>query len=253
MALATDESTSAKKPDKAWRIPLFAQVRDQLRREILDGEFQPGDAIPPEPQLCRRFGVSRITLRHSVDDLVREGLLDKLPGKGTFVRASQYETSLMSLGGFGHNASSFRNRPRRKVLRKFTQSLDSVRAKRLGVSEGTKAYGLERLLLDGDEILAMDTTRYPCDLVPGFPDLIDDMTSTFDVLQTHYGLKPCGTTGELRIGYASLKEAENLRCETNEPIINIDKIIMTTGHQPVALSELALRPHHVNVHFEYDS
>ncbi len=253
MTLATDGAEPASASRRSPRRPLFAQVRDELRHEILDGAYTPGDDIPPEPELCERFGVSRITLRHSVDDLVREGLLDKLPGKGTFVRGSRFRTSLMSLSGFGHDLDHFKVGPRRKVLRKFTERLDRARSQRLGVEEGAYVVGLERLLQDGDETLAMDTTRYPRGLVPGFLDLIDDTTSTFEVLRDHYGFELVGTKGELRIGYASVKEAENLRCETNEPLINIDKIIMTTGRRPIALSELALRPHHVNVSFEVDS
>lgn len=252
MSLAPGKDSPTSEPPRPPHEPLFVQVRNQLRQEILEGTYRPGAAIPAEPQLCQRFGVSRVTLRHSIDDLVNEGLIDKLPGKGTFVRGTQYETSLMSLGGFGHRPDHFKSEPRRRVLRKFTDTLDPVRSLRLEVPAGSPVVGLERLLMDGDEILAMDTTRYLADLVPGFLDQIDETTSTFEVLDHSYGLRICRTTGELRIGYASAREAHNLMCEANEPILNIDKILFAIGPRPVALSELALRPHHVNVHFEVD-
>lgn len=61
---------------------LFLAVREQIRR----GVYREGDPIPTEEQLCQAFGVSRITVRRAVADLVEEGWLEKRIGRGTFVR-----------------------------------------------------------------------------------------------------------------------------------------------------------------------
>lgn len=250
MSVPMGRRTSEDARQRAGGRPLFAQVRDDLRSHILDGSYAPGDAIPPEPELCEHYGVSRITLRRSVSDLVSEGLLDKLPGKGTFVRGASYETTLMSLKGFGRNPAMFAVGPRRRVLGTFTESVDALRAEWMGLEAGTEVVGLQRLLQDGDDVLALDTTRYPSALVPGLLGLVDDETSTFDLLQDHYGLAIGRATGEVRIGYASRLEADSLGCAMNEPVLNIDKVVRTMDGQAIVLSQLALRPHRVNIHFE---
>lgn len=68
---------------------LFRSLREQIRR----GVFPVGSAIPPEDQLGRLFGVSRITVRRAVSDLVDAGWLEKRMGRGTFVRVSETETA----------------------------------------------------------------------------------------------------------------------------------------------------------------
>lgn len=68
--------------------PLYAQVRDLLRAEITDGTHAPGDKLPSESTLAARFGVNRLTLRHAVAELAREGLVVARQGSGTYVTES---------------------------------------------------------------------------------------------------------------------------------------------------------------------
>jgi GntR family transcriptional regulator len=63
-------------------VPLYVQVREILRGEY--SQLSPRTAIPTELELIERFGVSRITLRKAVDDLVVDGLLERHQGRGTF-------------------------------------------------------------------------------------------------------------------------------------------------------------------------
>lgn len=72
-----------REPGTALHRQLFMVLRDQMTR----GLYGPGDLIPKEDDLCRRFGVSRITVRRAVADLEHLGLVEKQPGRGTFVRA----------------------------------------------------------------------------------------------------------------------------------------------------------------------
>lgn len=63
-------------------VPKYVAVRDNLRQRAQ--AMQPGEKLPAEPELCERYGVSRITLRHAVGDLIQEGLLAREQGRGTF-------------------------------------------------------------------------------------------------------------------------------------------------------------------------
>lgn len=63
------------------------EIEYQLRQNILDGVWQAGDRIPAEHQLSEQFGVAYMTTRQAVSSLVQSGLLQRIPGKGTFVLA----------------------------------------------------------------------------------------------------------------------------------------------------------------------
>jgi len=66
---------------------LHRQVYLVLRDRLLGGAFAPREQLPPEPVLCEQFGVSRITLRRAVADLVADGLVERVQGRGTFATA----------------------------------------------------------------------------------------------------------------------------------------------------------------------
>ncbi|MET4577153.1 GntR family transcriptional regulator [Ottowia thiooxydans] len=71
--------------------PRYVQVADILSREIAAGQFPVGTLLPPEPQLCQRFAVSRHTVREAVRLLCEQGLLSRQQGVGTRVLAKKLE------------------------------------------------------------------------------------------------------------------------------------------------------------------
>ncbi|MBP6813931.1 MAG: GntR family transcriptional regulator, partial [Burkholderiaceae bacterium] len=79
--------------------PLFAQVREHLRRSILEGTLAPGDRLPSESALIDQHGVSRITVRQALADLQSAGLIDTVNGKGSFVTRPDHPTTLGPLVG----------------------------------------------------------------------------------------------------------------------------------------------------------
>ncbi len=71
--------------DRSADQPLHAQLKGLIRRAIEDGRLRPGDRLPTEHELCRHFGLSRTPVRQALLELAQEGLLTRVPGRGTFV------------------------------------------------------------------------------------------------------------------------------------------------------------------------
>ena len=74
--------------DRTLDTPLYLQLAALLREDIAAGRLRPGDKLPSESELVERYGVGRVTVREALALLVNEGLLRKLQGRGTFVRAA---------------------------------------------------------------------------------------------------------------------------------------------------------------------
>jgi GntR family transcriptional regulator len=70
---------------KELGVPLYHQIQHLIRHRIMSGEYVPGGQIPSENELCRELNVSRVTLREALRELVRDRMLRKVQGKGTFV------------------------------------------------------------------------------------------------------------------------------------------------------------------------
>lgn len=80
--------------------PLFAQLRDRLRAHILNGGLASGSKLPSEAELEAEHGVSRITVRQALAELHAAGLIEKVNGKGSFVKRPEPPHGLGPLTGF---------------------------------------------------------------------------------------------------------------------------------------------------------
>lgn len=90
--------------------PAYVQLANIIRRQIADGIFRPGDQLPSEAQLCRRYGISPMTVRRSINLLADQGVINTAQGRGTFVKALEISKASFDLQElqdlFRHNAAS---------------------------------------------------------------------------------------------------------------------------------------------------
>src|SRR5688572_32774527 len=80
-------------------VPLYHQLATSLSAAIAEGRFKPGERLPSEPELARRFGVTRPTVRQATRLLAERRLVEAKRGSGTFVRTPAEQVDLFSLAG----------------------------------------------------------------------------------------------------------------------------------------------------------
>lgn len=192
----------------------FRSVHTELLG-LLDG-LAVGDALPAERALAAELGVSRMTLRRAVDELVRDGRLVRRQGAGTFVAAPKISASL--------HVSSFSDDMRRRghVPRSRTIAIDEVFAgpqlgRRLDVSPGARVLRVGRLRLADDAPMAIETLHVPLDLVPGLTG--DDLTdaSFYALLATRYGIVLARGLQEIEPTVTDERESELLQVPLHSP------------------------------------
>ncbi len=160
---------------------------EQLRSILIDlaRTLAPGDLLPSERQLCLDHRVSRITVRQAVKQLVNDGLLVSVRGKGTFVAARTARSRL--------HLASFTDEMRRMGLEPSTVLLSCElavppprTAAALGMAERARAYHIRRLRLADKLQISVDDGWYPQRLFPGLDEL--DLTSSiYRALADRYG------------------------------------------------------------------
>jgi len=157
-------------------------VRAQLR-EVIAASWV-GDRLPSERDLSARWGVARMTLRHAMDDLVVEGLVQRRHGSGTYV-APQPFARFLGLTSFTQDMHERGLVPGSRLLEYREVLADGAMAAQLGVPTGEPLVKFRRLRLGSDEPMAVETVWIPTAFVPGLGPA-DLEGSLYEVLARRY-------------------------------------------------------------------
>jgi GntR family transcriptional regulator len=167
--------------------PLYYQLKEILRKNILAGVWKAGDKIPTEKELSETFGVSTAVVRQAVSLLVDEGFLVKRQGKGTFVVDTRVRQGPRKLSSFSEEMAAMGLKPSSIVLEKGIKEADEKISKALQIQPKTRVIMVKRLRLANDEPLGIQTFYIPEYMVPDF--LQNDLTqSLYELLETKYGI-----------------------------------------------------------------
>lgn len=171
--------------------PLYVQVREALEEWITnglhDGSLCPGDRLPSENELCEKLKVSPITVKRALDDLRRQGLIQRIQGRGSFI-AEQHKILLPLTRFFSLTNLALQQgmTPTRRTLSIVEQAASPRLANRLNISKEDSVIKLVRVrLLDGKP-LAVETTYLPSPLFPDFQRVFTDQAALYDLMAKHY-------------------------------------------------------------------
>lgn len=166
--------------------PLYYQIREDIREKINSKQYPPNSMIPTEAELCEYYGVSRITVRRAVLDLVQEGLLNRGKGKGTFVSENYGLTEVNGVQSFTQELLGLNMRPSAKLLGCRIRTADSTLRQALGLAEGEKVVTISRLRLVNDrEPCMVEVMNFPYKLVPDI-EKEDLSQSVYQLLKNNY-------------------------------------------------------------------
>lgn len=171
------------------------RTRSAARAEIraMIAEMAIGDRLASERVLAERLGVARMTVRNAVDALVREGLLERRHGSGTYVTPRPLVRAL-GLTSFSQDMRSRGLVPGSRVISFRTIAADAALAGQLAIEPGDEVLTFTRLRLGSGVAMAVETTWLTARFVPGLSEA-DLEGSLYDALATRYGIE----TGNARV------------------------------------------------------
>lgn len=139
-------------------LPLYGQIKNSLRAQILDGTYAPGSQVPSESALGQAFAASRITVRQALGDLQKEGLIYKVHGKGSFVSRPKAFQNVSTLQGFAEQMSTRGHEVLNQLLSLAHGPASAQVADRLQLPEGALATELRRVRLLDREPVSLELT-----------------------------------------------------------------------------------------------
>jgi GntR family transcriptional regulator len=194
-------------------VPKHVQVREYVRGLLR--EAAPGTAAPSERELVHQFHIARMTVRQAMDALVAEGLLERIPGRGTFVARPRREVGRLRSYTEEMAARGLLAESQTLVARREQAGPGVARA--LGVTPGDAVIRWKRLRrADGIPMCVEDAYLNEV-LLPGF--LQTGMpTSLYDALAAR-GLRPTWAEDSVSADVASAQEAEHLEIEAGSSVL----------------------------------
>src|SRR5690606_31183667 len=169
-------------------LPLYRQLADALREGIRRGEYPAGSRIPSEHELAARFGIGRPTVRQATELLVRQHLLKRRRGAGTFVSGPPREVDLFSLAG---TSAAFEE----KGLAVKTRYLEPLQLRRVPAAPanplgGRRAYFLSRVHKVGSGPILLEEIYLDADVFGGIDRFDLRNGSLSQIVAEHYYLRP---------------------------------------------------------------
>ncbi|MPY90150.1 MAG: UTRA domain-containing protein [Luteitalea sp.] len=204
-------------------IPLYYQLKTAIEARIDEGVWPPDTQLPSERQLCDQFGISRITVRQALAELVREGRLVRSHGRGTYVAHAHLKKPLFPLVSFTEDLREHGLEAGARVLRFERTTPPPHVALALRLASGEKTIVLQRLRLANRRPVAIETVHLPERLCPGF--LEEDMAdrSLYATLETRYRLVPAHARQQWQAVRCAAADAQLLAVAKGSPVLRIDQ------------------------------
>ena len=147
--------------EKGSQNPLYQQLMRRLKNDVTAGVYPAGGRIPSEQALCDLYGVSRVTVRKAMLDLVQEGLLVRRQGKGTFVADARLTRDLQHITSFTDACAGLGRQAASKLIDLRREAARPEDVERLQVPPDSDIILLCRLRLCDNEPVMMEYNRFP--------------------------------------------------------------------------------------------
>jgi len=224
--------------EKKSQNPLYQQLMRRLKSDVVAGVYPAGGRIPSEQVLCDTYGVSRVTVRKAMLDLVQEGLLVRKQGKGTFVADARLQRDLQHITSFSDAcAQTGRSASSRLVEVRRERALPED-VERLRVSENDEVIAVCRLRLCDGEPVMLEFNRFPA--AYGFVESEPPMGSLYELLRAH-GLVPSRATHDISLGHATPIVSRYLATALGEALLLLDETVFDQRDRPLHTSRQWIR------------
>ena len=147
--------------------PLYKKLEKEIRRKIDSNEWKQGTKIPSELEFSEMYGLSRATVRKSIDSLVLAGYLQRVKGKGTFVRKNKIEQKTSKFYSFSEEFEKKGMKESAKLHTFHVIPANAEVAENLSIAEGDKVYEVLRTRLVDDMVYAIEDSFIPVSYAEG--------------------------------------------------------------------------------------
>jgi len=229
--------------------PLYSQIQEYIAELILSGKLSPESKIQSEREFSEELGVSRMTVRRALTELVDEGLLERKHGSGTYVSKPKVTYEWREFVNYVQ-AMQQRNIATTSQLLEFSEIVASRRlADLLNIEIGNPIYRVDVLRLANRVPIILERVFFPCARFPKLEEWDLEKSSIHDLITSVYDIRIGKISQTVEAVAAVDTVARQLRVEENSPLLMLSRLIhQEDTNEPVVFSHDFLRSDYARIH-----
>jgi GntR family transcriptional regulator len=230
--------------DSKSYIPLYKQLKNKIIEDIENQIYKPDDMIPSQMEFVKKYGVSRVTVRQAINELIQSGVLYTQKGKGTFVQKFPiHYRGFNRLHGFSENVEKTGHSPFTKVLGINFIQADKKLSEYLKVEIGHPVVYVKRVRTARGVPLTLENSYLNQERVNriDFFKQFGDNRSLYQLLRDEAGVRFDYAQENINAVLASPEVARDLGVDVNDPILFIRRVTYESGDIPVEYCENYMR------------
>jgi GntR family transcriptional regulator len=201
---------------------LYEQIASLLREEINNGLYEPSGKLPSEAELCKRFDVSRVTVRLALDKLTDEKAVERKQGKGTYATGKQLRHGLDHLRSFHDSLVMQGLHPTMKLLSRDVVAVPDKLRTLIGNKE-KNCLLLQRLHVVDREPIALGRSYLPVE-VESVSWEMTEQKPTYSILEELTGLPVARADLAIKVGAADRELAKTLGLKVGSPLLVMERM-----------------------------
>jgi GntR family transcriptional regulator len=223
--------------DRQSKLPLYDQIERNLRELILAGKLKVGQTLPSEWDLAQHYGVSRLTVRKALDELVRQQWLSKRPGVGTFVTKPSVTSIAPSKLSFTEQMLAIGREPSSRLVSRGVETVGAEISRALSLAKKDPVFCLRRVRLADDIPILLESAYLS---LAHFPDLESAAGlaegSLYKFLFESYNISVARIEQTLKPVHLTEEQARHLQTEPGKPSIRSEIVAYASSGESVEYS-----------------
>ncbi len=220
-------------------MPLYQQIKEDIKLSIENGKYKPNEKIPAEQELSKEYSASRITVRRAIEELSADGYLVKKQGLGTFVSSPRIHRKLLAnstIEGFTTTCKSNGLKAGARLINRQIVPVRSDESEFLKLDEESLLLYIERVRTADDIPIFIENIFLPYDQFKGLNNEKLDDNSIFELIEKHSGRKPVDSTKRtIEITRASVEQAKKLNVAIGEPLLYLNIHMIDEEGMPICI------------------
>ncbi len=216
--------------------PFYQQLKDKIIDDIESGKLKHGDKLPSERELAEQYGISRMTARHTLSILEREGVVERRVGAGTFISNYKIEMDFITFNSFTRTMLGKGLTPSTQVLSIKKSPAKPGISNKLHIPVGEEVVIIKRLRNVNGIPISIEESFIPYKFCPGIDLLITNNHSLYQMLESEYGITLVKAKEYMKVKLAEENDSKLLKIRSESPCVLREAVAYDDQGQPIEFS-----------------